>query len=291
MSSVRQTFYKRAKASVRFRRAVAHQALRQRAPGVSRRLVRSADAARAVWFRRRMPETQRPLEQILRAYAETHVDATFVQVGAHDGTKMDPLRPIVLASGWRGVLVEPVPYVFARLQERYGGNPRLRLEQVAIADEAGRADFFYVPEASGLWHSYDALGSFRRDVVVSHTHLVPDIEDRVVSESVECITFDDLCDRNGLDTVNMVQIDTEGYDLHILRMIDLSVRRPDIVVFEHLHLSGDERAEAAARFTEHGYGLVSDGMDTMAVSATAQADPELARLLADARVALAEWDQ
>lgn len=258
---------------------------------MSRALVRGADGARAAMFRRRMPDTQRPLERMLRSYADSHPEATFVQVGAHDGTKMDPLRPIVLSSGWRGVLVEPVPYVFARLKERYGGNPRLRLEQVAIAEDPGYADFFYVPEARGLWHSYDALGSFRRDVVVSHTHLIPDIEDRVVSDKVECISFDHLCDRNGLDTVDMIQIDTEGYDLHILRMIDLARRRPDIVVFEHLHLNREERDEAAARFTAHDYELVSDGMDTMAVSASFRSDPTLARQLADARVALAEWDQ
>ena len=238
-----------------------------------------------------MPATNRPVEQILRAYAAEHPEATFVQVGAHDGTKMDPLRPVVLASGWRGVLIEPVPYVFARLTERYGGNPRLRLENVAIAETPGRAEFFYVPESTGLWHSYDALGSFRRDVVVSHTHLVPDIESRVVSEEVECVTFDQLCERNDLDHVDMIQIDTEGYDLHILRMIDLDRRRPDIVVFEHLHMTDAERDEARSRFRDGGYELLSDGMDTMALSASAAAAPEIAELLVAGRAELAAFDQ
>ena len=74
MSSARRTFYRRVKGSIRHRRGVAHQVLRHRAPAVSRALVRGADAARSAWFRRSMPATNRPVEQILRAYAADLAD-------------------------------------------------------------------------------------------------------------------------------------------------------------------------------------------------------------------------
>ncbi len=43
---------------------------------------------------------------------------TFVQIGANDGVWNDPIEPYLRGEKWRGVLVEPVPYVFARLKAR-----------------------------------------------------------------------------------------------------------------------------------------------------------------------------
>lgn len=219
---------------------------------------------RGAWYRRRPRPPYGPLHQIVFTYARGHRDARFVQIGAHDGTQLDPLRWAVLATGWRGIMVEPVPYVFDRLRARYGGNPRLYLENLAIHETAESLPFYFIPESDGnLWEWYDALGSFRREVLVSHTGFIADVDEIVESMPVACITFDDLCARHGFAQVDLIQIDTEGMDLTILRTIDLARYRPALVMVEELHMTQPERAEARTLLTNAGYRWVADGMDLL----------------------------
>jgi FkbM family methyltransferase len=228
---------------------------------------------------RRPPE--RPIGQVIFAFARHHPRAFVVQVGAHDGTAIDPLREELLCRRWRGILVEPVPYVFDRLKANYGANRRLVLENAAIAESDGIRDFHHLPEAEdgSVWMWYDALGSFRREVILRHDELVPDIESRLVTSPVHCLTFESLCRKHLVDHIDVVQIDTEGYDLEVLRLIDLQRWRPALVMYEHLHLDGDERLEAGSLLDEHGYLQIADGMDTLGIHRSIlKRVPELARL-------------
>jgi FkbM family methyltransferase len=237
--------------------------------------------------RPRVPE--RPVELVVHELARARPEATFVQVGAHDGTQLDPLREAILGSRWRGIMVEPVPYVFERLAARYGANPRIALENVAVADEDGTRPFHFLAEAAsgdGVWKWYDALGSFKRDVVLSHGELVADIEERLVTVDVPCRTFTTICERNGIERVDVVQIDTEGYDREVLELIDLDRFGPSLVIYEHLHLDPSDRSAAEKRLADHGFQLVSDGMDTLGVTASALGHPGVARAFEHARAVL-----
>ena len=213
---------------------------------------------------------------IIHAYARTNPQARFVQIGAHDGTQLDPLRDAILTTEWRGVMVEPLPFVFERLAERYARHPRISLENVAIGESDGSLPFHYIPEAEGLWRWYDALGSFRREVVLSHESFIPDVADRIRTVPVDCVTFDTLCARHDIDTIDLVQIDTEGYDARVLASIDLGRYRPSIVMFEHLHLPPDEKDAATARLVDSGYSLVEDAMDVIAIDDRARSTPAVA---------------
>ena len=51
---------------------------------------------------------------------KNHGQVTFVQVGANDGYRFDPLRKHIVAYHWPGLLIEPQPDVFAELKQ----NPR-----------------------------------------------------------------------------------------------------------------------------------------------------------------------
>lgn len=217
-----------------------------------------------------LPRTvpDRPIAAVLHAFGRANPDASFVQVGAHDGTQLDPLRDQIRSRRWSGIMVEPVPYVFERLRARYGAHPRITLENVAVADRDGTLPFHHLPEASphdGTWQWYDALGSFRRDVLLSHDRQIPDIADRVVTTEVPCLTFETLCRRHGVEAVDVIQIDAEGYDDVILEGIDLDRHRPALVMFERLHLADDAHRRCTDRLTAHGYEWTADPMDTLAV--------------------------
>lgn len=247
--------------------------------------VERAIGAVAPPLRDRLPRRPpaRPIGKVIFTFARHHPDAFFVQVGAHDGTQLDPLQDEITHRRWHGIMVEPVPYVFERLRASYGDDPRLILENVAIADVDGEREFHHLRQADTddgeVWKWYDALGSFRREVVLSHRELIPDIEDRIVTTNVPCLTFDSLCGRHGVTSIDVIQTDTEGYDYEVLRRIDLDRYRPKLVMFENLHLDAATRQASLELLEAHGYEHTSDGMDTLGVHRDAlERLPDLARL-------------
>lgn len=231
--------------------------------------MRGIGRIRDVLTRRRAP---RPLAgpELIRAFAATYPEAFFVEIGANDGIKHDHLRPYILSSAWRGVMVEPVPYLFERLQANYAGIDRIAFENVAIADRDGDLPFYYVVDASqdereSLPEWYDGIGSFSREKLLAHGKDIPDIADRIVAEDVKAVTFESLCRRQGQSEVNLVLIDAEGYDAEILRNIDFSVRRPRLLIYEHFHLPPAERTACRSMLAAAGYQTMEEGFDTFCV--------------------------
>lgn len=228
--------------------------------------------------------------RLLSAFAAAYPEAFFVEIGANDGEQHDHLRPLILANPWRGIMVEPVPYVFARLQANYGGHDRIALENAAIADRDGELPFYYVRDASPeeratLPDWYDAIGSFSRDAVMSHERHIPDIAQRIVEARVPALTFASLLARHGTAGVDLVLVDTEGYDWEVVRAIDLETHRPRLLIFEHYHLTDAVREQARAHLRGHGFELLEEGFDTFCLDA--RIDDELLRTFRAMRPAVA----
>ena len=209
--------------------------------------------------------------RLVSAFAAARPDAFFIQIGANDGEQHDLLRSAILGTRWRGIMVEPVPYVFARLERNYRDHlDRITLENVAIAAEDGTLPFFHLAqvddhESAGLPQWYDGIGSFARDHVLKHEPYIPDIADRLVRTEVPTLTFDSLCRKHGVDRVDLVQVDTEGYDHEMIKLIDFDRFRPQLFGYEHYHLTPADRAASEAHMRSHGYDIVDDGMDNWCV--------------------------
>jgi len=213
----------------------------------------------------RMPDY--PSARFLLVFADCFPRCSFLQIGANDGEQRDPLRLFVETRRWHGVMVEPVPFVYERLRARYRGHPRVRLENSAIADRAGLLPFYHLAQAAPgekLPRWYDALGSFRREVILKHRDMIPDLERRIVQRDVPCLTFDQLCAKHAVERVDLLQMDTEGYDYEIIKRIDWARWRPALVIYEHHHLNPADREQCRAEFAERGYETVEESLDTIA---------------------------
>lgn len=233
-------------------------------PELSRHTGRLGDHLRGIRARRIEARLAGP--KLIRAFGEAFPAAVFVEIGANDGEQHDHLRPMILKHRWRGVMVEPVPYVFERLRANYVALERVAVENAAIADRDGRRPFYHLAPADyqreGLPRWYDGIGSFSRESVLDHRRLIPDIRARLVETVVACLTFDSLCDKHGLGQVDLLLVDTEGYDYEVLRHIDFNRHRPALVVYEHYHLSESDQTSAEAAMRTAGYETMSEGFDT-----------------------------
>jgi FkbM family methyltransferase len=205
--------------------------------------------------------------RLLRAFADAYPRAVFVEIGSNDGLQHDHLRPFILSRDWSGVMVEPQPHVFERLERNYAGVAGVALENAAIAERDGTVPFYYPAPAAedelgDLPDWYDGIGSLSRQAVLSHAPHIPDIERRLVRDEVRSLTYESLCRKHGLERVDLLLLDTEGYDWEIIRSIDFGGRPPRLLAYEHYHLPPAERDECRAHLESAGYETMEEGFDT-----------------------------
>jgi FkbM family methyltransferase len=212
----------------------------------------------------RASELKLDLDFVLSHYRVTHPEVFYLQIGAFDGIAGDPIYPLIERHHLRGILLEPQKDVFARLTANYARFRDFKLINAAIADRDGERPMFRIKaEAQGPEWLHQ-IASFDLNVIKWHAHMVPNLDAMIETETVRCLTFATLFDEIGRQTVDLLQIDAEGYDAEILRMFDVAQRSPAIIRFEHKHLKAADHEQSAAMLVRQGYRVAACGSDTLA---------------------------
>lgn len=189
----------------------------------------------------------------------------FVKVGANDGLSGDPCSDILLADPrWRGLLIEPVPYLVERLRRNFADADRFRIESVAIAARPGRSTFYLLdPEAArartDLPAWYDQIGSFDREHILRH--LGAGAESLIREREVEVVPLSALLDRLDFPRPHLLHVDTEGFDLEVLRGLDFDRHGPLMILVEHKHLGETDRMAMRDLLRGRGYQVLDCGND------------------------------
>lgn len=190
-------------------------------------------------------------------------DFFFVQIGANDGIHGDPIHELVLEHDLAGILVEPLPDLFDRLQVHYAGRAKLRFENVAIGSEEGCLPLYRVrPDTPGAPPWWYEIASFDSRMLTKHD--IP--ADVIETLAVRTTTFDALIAKHSLDRVDLLQVDTEGYDGVIVRAALASGLRPSIINYESCHLAPHERHRIKQLLVANDYRFIEIGRDTLAVT-------------------------
>lgn len=225
---------------------------------------------RHVW--RRITQGPQSLEGMIGQRLKGLPSVFFVQVGSNDGNHGDPIsRFIRRERRWSGIFVEPVPEIFERLKRSYGPDPRFIYENVLIGSSAEPVNFYYVSERAkqelgdAVPYWYDQLGSFDRQHIVKHLDglLVP----YIVEAKLPSVSLPALLARNAVQHIDLLHIDTEGYDYEVLAQFDFDRFRPAVVLYEHKHLKPELRAKAQELLKGYGYILRPRIDDTLALQA------------------------
>ena len=179
----------------------------------------------------------------------------FAQVGANDGKSGDPFFHLVNLLKWNGIMFEPVPYVFEKLKNNYKNNKNIYLENKALTIEGGNLKFYYLKKSNNpnLPQWYDQIGSFNLEVLKKHKSSIPDFENLLTHSEVKTTNFDEIIKEYKLKNIDLIFIDTEGYDYEIIKMIPFEKISPSIILFEHKHLSKKDFNESLKKLTNLGY--------------------------------------
>ena len=204
------------------------------------------------------------LDMVLSHYRVDHPKVRYLQVGAFDGVSGDPIYPLIERHALEGIVIEPQKDAFERLRTNYACFPHFHFVNAAIADHDGYSNLFRIrPGAQGPEWLHQ-IASFDRNVLMWHAYMVPNVESMIETERVRCVTFETLFKEMGIESVDLLQVDAEGFDAEILRLFDIPVRQPAIVRFEHKHLSIADHEKSIGLLVSHGYRIAASGSDTLA---------------------------
>jgi len=152
---------------------------------------------------------------ILRELADLP-SGKFLDIGAYDGQSLSNTRALAL-SGWSGTLVEPNPRLFMSLLQMYGQDSRFTLVNAAMSDKSGLARLFL--DGSNEPYSSSIAPNAKEMFPLTPypmSYLVPTITPRDLTESFDFIS-----------------IDTEGFDLEILKAMRGSLDNTRLVCIEY----------------------------------------------------------
>jgi len=157
-------------------------------------------------------------------------DGYLIDVGAHDGVAKGSMSRDLVVRGWGGLMIEPLPEAFSLLSTAYRDHPKVHCVQVICSDEGGVADLYPCKGVSTV----DPAWAKACSDWWSHVKYGPPIQIKKRKLSTILNQYD--VPRH----IHLLQIDTEGHDLHVLRGMDWD-RTVDMVCVETLDMLSPER--------------------------------------------------
>jgi len=207
---------------------------------------------------RRIDRFQQLLDRLLRLPRGVR----FVQVGANDGVRFDTLYSVVTTHRCAGLVIEPLPDVFARLRANYSDYPFVTAVNKAVHASAASMSLYRV--ATARLHELPAwaagIASFDSKHLLKHGIS----EHYIDSDLVDCMPLMELLDKERFLDANLLQVDVEGYDAEVIRMIDFSRFKPQLIKYEHKNLSPTDSETAESLLKMQGYRVDCLGEDTVA---------------------------
>ena len=201
--------------------------------------------------------------EVIQAEYERRGEFPFVQIGANDGVSFDSLYEFVCNRMSRGLVVEPLPRFFESLRKNYEGYPAIKPVQCAIHPSETSAVIYSVdPERESEVPEFArGIGSFLPD----HFKKTGVPEDLIVTEEVPCRPLMELVEEEGMLDAALIQIDVEGFDFEVLKMIDFERFSPAVIKYEHEGLSGEDQAAARKLLENQGYQVQVIKTDTVGI--------------------------
>ncbi len=180
-----------------------------------------------------------------------HRPIKFVQIGANDGIQFDNLYFTVTSERWAGIVVEPLTDLYDRLKFNYQDYPQVVPVNVAIHPSKEQEIIFRVKRSCLRNYPVWAAGIASMSKAHLLAHKIRD-ED-IVGENVLCRSMMDLLREHSCTDADVLQIDTEGFDAEIIKMIDFTEFRPIIIKFEWMNLSKEDQKEVKYILQNSGY--------------------------------------
>jgi FkbM family methyltransferase len=200
------------------------------------------------------------LKKIISNLVEKKIINSLIQIGANDGISHDHLCDIIKKFKLESLLLEPIKKYFLNLQNNYSNYDNVRFENSALS--TNNEILFLYKVNPNYFNKYGTLSggisSFYKEHLVKHGIK----KKHIIQEKVNQISFDELLKKYSISSFDLLLIDTEGYDCHIVNDFFLKIKkiRP-IIIFEWSHIQNIELENTLSTIINNNYSFFSIGDD------------------------------
>lgn len=212
----------------------------------------------------------------LNDFSATTDNLFFIQVGSNDGIQHDPLYKFIKRDDWQGIMMEPQKTAFSKLSYAYQRD-NVHLVNKAIAADNQPKKLYKIAFTEERWAS--GISSFLRQHVedrIADGHVDRQCKkngitppqnkaDYITFDEVQCTNFPSLLKEYDVKKVDILHIDTEGFDYEVIKLFDFSVLKPTVIAFEHTHLSKADYEACKEYLISLDYTLQAFNADTVGV--------------------------
>lgn len=213
----------------------------------------------------------------------SHAKLRVVQVGANDGRLNDPIFDLMqkFANRTEALLIEPQCVLIPYLRENYAFHPHCQIYNGAIGP-AGELRLFSIdprfwPQLKApqdpSWPAYRApSGVTSTNRAIVHAWLTKNLPDRqLIDQAIQETSVPStpllplLAQMDVAPRIDVLQIDTEGFDDQVIYHCSIDSTKPRIIHFESNHLGTERYQELTKRLEAANYILSKQGHNSLAV--------------------------
>lgn len=199
---------------------------------------------------------------LLQQEFDTSEDFFFVQIGAFDGVRFDDLYKFVTTTNCKGLVVEPVKDYYDRLVMNYQDYPNVIPVNVGIHRDKKTTKIYRIDPQ---WSTHVPDWALSTASLNPQHHVGGNIPtEYIIPETITCVTLTELFAKYHVTSVNLLQIDAEGYDLEVLKLINFEEIKPNLIKYEYASLSTVDQKQAVDLLTKNGYSVFKEGHDNVA---------------------------
>ncbi len=218
----------------------------------------SKSLGRGKYYRKKLYSTRRILEKNFPKQSSF----SFLQVGANDGVSFDFLYSFAIQRNISGIAIEPIEEYYLELCKNYSKYPEVICVNKAVHKTNSDA-ILYKIVANKIINYPDwvkGIASFDKAHLTKFEFIAA--ED-IQEDKVEASHLMAIIKETSLKKFDYFQIDTEGYDLEVLKMFSFSLGKPRMIKAEYVNLNTTAKKQIITLLKKQGYYTFFEGLDVI----------------------------
>lgn len=169
-----------------------------------------------------------------------------IQIGANDGQTDDFVSEIIDNNDVKALLVEPLTENYEILKKKYFNYNNVQIVNCAISDRDGKKNFYFVEDKNKIYYTknINLIASFEMNNLIEYGVL----KKHISSKTVNTLSLNSVLNKNDFLDFEILVLDIEGYDFHILKQLGSFFKNQPIICFEWVNFQIEDLKKALDLF-------------------------------------------
>lgn len=191
-----------------------------------------------------------------------------LQIGANDGITHDPIHKFIKRDQWSGLLLEPQKDVFDQyLSKLYALDEDIQTMNAALGPQNEKTTIYKIAFSSKRWAT--GLATFNKEVLIKAfddgrierfaskygDHIPKNPSLWIEEDEIEMLSVETVMAKSKMKTIDLLMIDTEGYDFKIIKLVLAANYLPDCIIFEAHHFTEEEKKACLDLLRSKNYSI------------------------------------